>query len=173
VDTTSSFDNLHPLEIKVLTAFGMHPSEPTLTTEHLADATQLEPSQLSMAIEWLLAKQLLTITSESVTRVASLTPLGNTYFEQSSPIEHILSAAKNASSHGKRLTIPDLQTKEGLDPSDVSKAVGRLKKEGALLIVQGGCLESTGRPSPSADAMRVLLQELHETPKAVESFPES
>ncbi len=173
VDTTSSFDNLHPLEIKVLAAFGTHPSGSTLATEQLADATQLEPSQLSMAIEWLLAKQLLTITSETVTPVASLTPLGATYFEQSSPIEYVLSAARNASSNGRRLTIPDLQTQEGLDPSVVSKAVGRLKKEGALLIMQGGCLESTGRPSPSADAMRVLLRELHEAPKAVESFPEA
>ena len=172
MDTTSSFDNLHPLEIKVLDAFGPHPSGHELTTEHLADATKLESSQLSMAIEWLLAKQLLVITSETITPVASLTPLGVTYFEQSSPIEHVLSEARNASSHGRRLTIPDLQAQEGLDPSVVSKAVGRLKKEGALLIMQGGCLESTGRSSPSADAMRMLLQELHETPKAVESFPE-
>lgn len=173
VDTTSSFDNLHPLETKVLAAFAVRPSGATLSTEQLADATQLEPSQLSMAIEWLLAKQLLSVTSETVTPVASLTSLGVTYFERSSPIEYILSAAREASSNGRRLTISDLHVKEGLDPSDVSKAVGRLKKEGALLIVQGGCLESTGRPSPSAEAMRTLLRELHEAPRAVESFPES
>src|SRR6476646_7081895 len=59
VDTTSSFDNLHPLEIKVLSAFGTDPSGAVLTTERLAAATALEPSQLSMAIEWLLAKRLL------------------------------------------------------------------------------------------------------------------
>jgi phenylalanyl-tRNA synthetase alpha chain len=173
VDTTSSFDNLHPLEIKVLTAFGAHSPGTTLTTEQLSEATQLEPSQLSMAIEWLLAKQLLTVRSETITPIASLTSLGETYFERYSPIERILSAARDASSTGKRLTIPDLHTKEGLDPSDVGKAVGRLKKEGALLIVQGGCLESTGRPSPSAEAMRALLRELHEGPRAVESFPEA
>ena len=173
VDTTSSFDNLHPLEIKVLTALGTHPPETALATEKLAEATKLESSQLSMAIEWLLAKQLLAVTSETVTPIASLTPLGETYFERYSPIERIISMAREASSNGKRLTIPDLQSKEGLDPSEVSKAVGRLKKEGALLIVQGGCLESTGRPSPSADAMRALLRELHRGPRAVESFPES
>jgi len=173
VDTTSSFDNLHPLEIKVLTAFDRHPSGSALATEQLAEATQLEPSQLSMAIEWLLTKHLLAVTSETVTPFASLTPLGETYFEQSSPIERILSAARDASSHGRRLTIPDLHAKEGLDPSDVSKAVGRLKKEGALLIVQGGCLESTGRPSPSADAMRAILRQLHDGPCAVDHFPEA
>jgi len=172
VDTTSSFDNLHPLEIKVLTAFGVGPSGTVLTTEQLAAATALEPSQLSMAIEWLLAKQLLVVQSETITPVASLTPLGETYFEQSSPIERILSAARDASGTGKRLTIPDLHAKEGLDPADVSKAVGRLKKEGALLIVQGGCLESTGRPSPSTEAMREILQQLHDAPCEMEQFPE-
>src|SRR5512147_1632267 len=108
VDTISSFDNLHPLEIKVLTAFGADPSGAVLTTERLAAATALEPSQLSMAIEWLLAKQLLVVQSETITPVASLTPLGETYFEQYSPIERILSAARDASGTGKRLTIPDL-----------------------------------------------------------------
>lgn len=170
MDRSALIDGLHPLEIKTLTAFG---SDGVLSTEQLAAATGLEPSQLSMAVEWLLAKQLLLVTSETVTALASLTPLGETYFEQYAPIERILSAARDASSTGKRLTIPDLHAKEGLDPSDVSKAVGRLKKEGALLIVQGGCLESTGRPSPSADAMRVLLRELHNGPREVDGFPEA
>ena len=171
MDRSALIDGLHPLEIKTLTAFGL--GSGVLSTEQLAAATGLEPSQLSMALEWLLAKQLLLVTSETVTPLVSLTPLGETYFEGYAPIEHILSAARDASSTGKRLTIPDLHAKEGLDPSDVSKAVGRLKKEGALLIVQGGCLESTGRPSPSADAMRMLLRELHEGPREVGSFPEA
>ena len=76
------------------------------------------------------------------------------------PIERVLSAAREAGQTGKRLTIQDIQAKEGLEPSDVSKAVGSLKKEGAVLIVQGGCIESTGRTSPTAEAMRALLQEL-------------
>lgn len=170
MDRSALIDGLHPLEIKTLTAFG---PDGVLSTEQLAAATGLEPSQLSMAVEWLLAKQLLLVTSETVTPLASLTPLGETYFERYAPIERILSAARDASGTGKRLTIPDLHAKEGLDPSDVSKAVGRLKKEGALLIVQGGCLESTGRPSPSADAMRTLLRELHKGPREVDGFPEA
>ena len=55
----------------------------------------------------------------------------------------------------------------------MSKAVGRLKKEGVLLIVQGGCIESTGRPSPTAEAMRSLLQQLHQGERELASFPES
>lgn len=173
MDISALIDSLHPLEIKVLTAFGAHPAGATLATEQLATATELEPSQLSMAIEWLLAKNLLAVDSETVTPVVSLTNIGETYFETSAPIERILAAAREVASTGKRLTIPDLHTKEGLDPSDVSKAVGRLKKEGVLLIVQGGCIESTGRASPSAEAMRTLLQQLHEAPRELESFSES
>lgn len=172
MDISALIDSLHPLEIKVLTAFGTSPVGVSLAIEQLATATALEPSQLSMAIEWLLAKQLLAIDSETITPVVSLTNIGETYFEQSSPIERVLAAAREVASTGKRLTIPDLHAKAGLDPSDVSKAVGRLKKEGVLLIVQGGCIESTGRPSPSAEAMRALLQQLHEAPRELESFSE-
>jgi len=126
-----------------------------------------------MAIEWLLAKGLLSVQSETRTPVVSLTSVGEGYCEQSSPIERVLSAAREASGSGKRLTIPDFSTNAGLDPTDVSKAVGRLKKEGALLVIQGGCLESTGRPSPSAESMRALLRQLHEAPRELEAFSES
>ncbi|WP_455389014.1 phenylalanine--tRNA ligase subunit alpha [Petrachloros mirabilis] len=169
---SSLIDSLHPLEIKVLTAFGAKPSGVTLETEQLAAATELEPAQLSMAVEWLLAKSLLSIDKETVTPIVSLTNVGELYWEQQSPVERVLAAAREAAGTGQRLTIQDLQSREGLDPSDVSKAVGRLKKEGVLLIVQGGCIESTGRPSPTADQVRTLLQLLHDGPRELQSFEE-
>ncbi|MCC2640938.1 MAG: pheS [Nitrospira sp.] len=152
-------DNLHPLESKVLLALTRQPDCPA-TLDQLAESTHLEPSQLSMAVEWLLAKSLITVHAETVTHIASLTSIGESYFEKHAPIERVLSAAREAGQTGKRLTIQDIQGKEGLDPSDVSKAVGTLKKEGAILIVQGGCIESTGRNSPTAESMRALLQKL-------------
>ncbi|MBD0315187.1 MAG: phenylalanine--tRNA ligase subunit alpha [Nitrospiraceae bacterium] len=164
MNISDSFDSLHPLEVKLLQAFGSS-SGIILSTEQLAAGTDLEPSQLSMAVEWLLAKGLLVIHSETVTPTVTLTAVGESYVASSAPIERILAAVREAATAGKRLTIPDLQTMEGLDPSDVSKAVGRLKKEGVLLIVQGGCIESTGRPSPSAEALRALLRLVHENPR--------
>jgi phenylalanyl-tRNA synthetase alpha chain len=124
-----------------------------------------------MAIEWLLAKLLLTVESERVTPVVSLTKIGELYFEKYSPIERVLSAARDAATTGKRLTIQDIRTREGLEPVDVSGAVGCLKKEGAVLIIQGGCIESTGRPSPTAEAIRSLLQQLHGAPRELHAFP--
>ena len=154
-------------------AFGAKPSGATLDSEQLAAATELDPSQLSMAVEWLLAKSLLAIDKETVTPIVSLTNVGELYYEKRSPIEQVFAAARGVDGTGQRLTIQDLQSKEGLDPSDISKAVGRLKKEGVLLIVQGGCIESTGRSSPTVEQVRALLQQLREGPRELQSFPEA
>jgi phenylalanyl-tRNA synthetase alpha chain len=126
-----------------------------------------------MAVEWLLAKSLVTIQTETVTPMVSLTKVGEEYYQTASPIERVLAAAREATGTGRRLTIPDLQSQGGLDPSDVSKAVGRLKKEGVLLIIQGGCIETTGRPSPTTDALRALLGQVHDSPKELKSFSDS
>ncbi|MBX3236167.1 MAG: phenylalanine--tRNA ligase subunit alpha [Nitrospiraceae bacterium] len=164
-------DNFHPLESKVLLSLvSSAGSAPTL--DQLAESTGLEPSQLSMAIEWLLAKSLIVVQKETVTPIASLTKVGEVYFDQHSPIERVLSAAREAGQTGRRLTIQDIQGQAGLEPSEVSKAVGTLKKEGAILIVQGGCIEGTGRPSPTAETMRSLLQELRGGARELQSFAE-
>ena len=164
-------DNLHPLESKVLLALAPPQSAPP-TLDQLASTAGLEPSQLSMAVEWLLAKSLIAVHAETVAHIASLTPIGEAFCDQAAPIERVLSAAREAGQTGKRLTIQDIQSKEQLEPSDVSKAVGTLKKEGAILIVQGGCIESTGRNSATAEAMRALLQELRGGQRDLETFAE-
>ncbi|KXK01942.1 MAG: Phenylalanine--tRNA ligase alpha subunit [Nitrospirae bacterium] len=164
-------DNLHPLESKVLLAMLPQQDRPA-TLDHLVPATGLEPSQLSMAIEWLLAKSLIAVHSETVASIASLTPTGEVYFDKYAPIERVLSTAKEAGRTGKRLTIQDIQAQEGLEASEVSKAVGTLKKEGAILIVQGGCIESTGRNSTTAESMRALLQELRGGARELQSVAE-
>jgi phenylalanyl-tRNA synthetase alpha chain len=164
-------DNLHPLECSVLLALSREADSPR-TLDQLAEPTGLDPSQLSMAVEWLLAKSLIAIHAETVAHLASLTPVGQLYVEQLSPIERVLSAAQEAGHTGKRLTIQDIQAKEGLEQSEVSKAVGSLKKEGAVLIVQGGCVESTGRTSITVEAMRTLLQELRSGQRELHTFAE-
>ena len=173
MDISALIDSLHPLEIKVLTTLAARPSGTVLDSDQLATAAELEPSQLSMAVEWLLTKSLIVVHAETVTPIVSLTKVGDEYYQAASPIERVLAAARDAAGTGKRLTIPDLQAQDGLDPADVSKAVGRLKKEGALLIVQGGCVETTGRPSPTTEVLRALLQQIHGSSKELKSFPEA
>src|SRR5512132_937977 len=118
-------DNLHPLESNVLLALSRRSDQPP-TLDQLAETTGLEPSQLSMAVEWLLAKSLIAVHAETFAHLVSLTPLGELYCEKYSPIERVLSAAREAGQIGKRLTIQDIQATEGLEPSEVSKAVGNL-----------------------------------------------
>ncbi len=168
--SSAVIDSLHPLEIKVLTTLGAHQPETILDSEQLASAAELEPSQFSMAVEWLLAKELIVVQTETVTPVVSLTKIGEEYLRGAAPIERVLEAAREAAGTGKRLTIPDLQSQDGLDPSDVSKAVGRLKKEGVLLIVQGGCIETTGRSSQTVDALRSVLQQLEASSRELATF---
>ena len=95
-----------------------------VSQEQLARDASLEPSQLSMAVEWLLAKGLISVKAETVAQVVSLTKVGETFLETCSPIERVLSAARDAGQTGRRLTIQDIQPKEGLEPGDVSGAIG-------------------------------------------------
>lgn len=170
MEISNIIDSLHPLEIKVLTTLGARQPAVALKSEELAVAAELEPSQLSMAVEWLLSKALIEIQAEIVTPVVSLTKIGEEYYQTAAPIERILAAARDAAGTGKRLTIGDLQAQPGLESSDVSKAVGRLKKEGVLLIIQGGCIETTGRSSPTTEALRPLLEEVHGASRELTSF---
>ncbi|MDE3017748.1 MAG: phenylalanine--tRNA ligase subunit alpha [Nitrospirota bacterium] len=175
MDPHAQIGSLHPLEIKVLIALRQHQalqSRP-LRQEDIGHAAGLEPSQLSMAVEWLLAKALIRVESEVVTPIASLSKVGERYFEKYAPIERILSVVRDAKQTGKRITIQDLQVREGLEPSEMSGAVGSLKKEGAIRIVAGGHVEATGAPSPLTESLRTLLKDLHGAPRELHAFPEA
>jgi len=174
VDIPSIINSLHPLEVKVLAALtpdAARPSRGPLRQEDIAQATGLEPSQLSMAVEWLLAKTLIKVESEVVTPIVSLSKVGERYFEKYSPVERILSAVRDAKQTGKRLTIQDIQAQEKLEPSEMSGAVGSLKKEGSIRVVTGGTLEATGAPSPLAESLRTLLKGLRGMPRELTAFP--
>ncbi len=172
VDTPALISSLHPLEIKVLLALREAPGRSPLKEQQLGQSAALEPSQLSMAVEWLLAKSLVSVASEKTTPIVSLTKLGGQYFEKYAPIERILSKVRKASETGKRLTIQDIQSQEGLEPTEVSSAVGCLKKEGAIRIVTGGHVESTGAASPTTEALRELLKQLRGAPRDLQAFQE-
>lgn len=178
VDRSSLAGSLHPLEIKVLTALSQQRPGPSsvfpapLRDDQLAQTAGLEPSQLSMAVEWLLAKTLIHVESEKVSPIVSLTKVGGRYFEKYSPVERVLSAVRDAGQTGKRLTIQDIQSREALETSEMSSAVGCLKKEGAIRIMPGGYVEATGTSSQTAEAIRTLLGLLRGTSKDLLTFPD-
>lgn len=49
-----------------------------------------------------------------------------------------------------------------MSSDDISKAIGVLKREGAIVIEKGGVIRATGKPSPTADAMREVLNSFYE-----------
>ena len=166
-------DNLHPLEMKVLTVLAEAGASSSVAEGHILKAADLELAQFSMASEWLLTKSLIQVVSETVTSSASLTPTGEEYCSHLAPVERILSALQSAADAGMGLTIRDIQTKEGLEPKEISRAVGALKAEGAIQVVAGGFMEMTGQPSPTAEAVRELLQTLHGARRSLSEFSET
>ncbi|MFQ5991544.1 MAG: phenylalanine--tRNA ligase subunit alpha [Nitrospiraceae bacterium] len=168
----SPLDSLHPLEVKVCTALKEAPPPGSLSEEQIAQATSLEPSQLSMAVEWLLTKSLIRVESHRVIQIAALTEVGEHYFEQYAPLERILSAVQESGRSGRQLSIKEFESKEGYESGDISSSIGSLKKEGVIRIVQGGYIEVTGKPSVAAETLRAILQQLHDAPRELQLFSE-
>lgn len=173
VEHSSLLDRLHPLEIKVLLALGKASSRGPLAEEDIVKDAGIESSQLNMAAEWLLAKSLIHVGSEEVASFVSLTEIGQHYFEKYAPIERILSTLRDAAERGAHLTVQEIQAREQLEPSEISGAIGCLKKEGAVQIVAGGVVEATGKPSATAESLRSLLQQLRGERRALGAFSEA
>jgi phenylalanyl-tRNA synthetase alpha chain len=161
-------DSLHPLEIQVLRALGKD-STP-LTDLQLAQLTDLADSQVSMAVGWLLTKQLVSLVSETTTTLVSLTAVGIQFQQSSSPPEWILQTIDRAAQEGASCTVKDLQATKQFQPSELSRAIGILKKEGALQLGTGGTLETTGQLSATVEALRSLLNDIHEGSCPLNSF---
>ena len=161
-------DSLHPLEIQVLRALEKDPRP--LTDLQLVQYTDLAASQVSMAVGWLLTKQLVSLASETTTTFASLTAVGMQFQQSASPPEWILQTVQGALQKGTSLTVKDLQATGQFQPTELSRAIGLLKKEGVLQLGAGGILEITGQTSATVQDLRALLNQIHEGSRPLESF---
>ena len=150
-DVSALLDGLHPLEVRVLLAFGERSSAAEAA---LLDASGLDASRLSMALGWLLTKDAVRIERETVTRRASLADAGKRYATDRIPELRILTWLKE----GQRLTVGDLRANRGLEPDEVSGAVGGLKGMGAIRIAEGGVLEAV--PGVDLAELDMLQQEI-------------
>lgn len=128
------FDSLHPLENKVLLCFDQ---QETVAASDILKSSGLDESRLDMASGWLQSKNLLEVTGESVTSLVALTETGEEYRSKGTPEMRIIQALKE----GKQFTVKDVIQSWGMDPSEVSSAVGALKENGVIRVVQGGILE--------------------------------
>ncbi len=133
-EPTKLLESLHPLESKVLLCFA---SQETLPAKNILTVAGLDESRLDMASGWLQTKGLIEVKDESITTQVSLTETGRDYFEKGTPEMRIIGALRE----GKKFTVKDVIQSWGMDPTEVSSAVGALKEAGVVRIVQGGMLE--------------------------------
>jgi len=158
-------DGLHPLEVRVLLAFGEVPSAAEAV---LREASGLDASRLSMALGWLLTKEAIRIEHETVTRRASLAEAGERYAADLVPELRMLEWL----AVGERLTVADLRAGRGLEPDEVSGAVGALKGLGAIRIVEGGVLEAVpGVDVAEFHALQRLIAALRDEGSRVMGHP--
>ena len=168
MNTQVQYDSLHPLEIHLLTA--LFSQSTALSDTKFAELTSLDPSQISMALGWLHAKAFIYIESETMTHFVGLTDVGRGYVSSGEPTEWILQSCKAATQDGNVLTVKDLQATETFQPTELSRAIGLLKKEGTIQMVSGGAIKTTGTPSFTAKTLKKLLRQLESSTTALSSF---
>ena len=172
-DWAALAESLHPHEVKVVTELDAAPGQEGLTEEALAKGSGLEGAQVSTALGRLQVKGVVAIRSEVTRQLVSLTETGELYFERYAPIVRIISALRTAAETGAHLTIKDLQAREGLDPGELSGAVGELKQENVIRIVAGGVVELTGAASRTAESLQRLIQRIKGVPALLSEFDPS
>lgn len=169
MDRQTILDSLHPLEVNTLSVLCQ--AQAPLTDEQLAEKGELDPSQVSMAIGWLQAKTLIQVKSETPITLVSLTDIGKRYKEELSPLEWILASIEENREKSEPITVKTLQDRGQFLPTELSRAIGHLKKEDVIRLAPGGILETSGTPSPTAASLRSLLNTLGESPQVFDSFP--
>jgi len=125
MDTKTLVRTLHPLEIKVLSRYGL---EEDLSSSRLAEDLGYKEGQANQAFSWLVAKGLAQESGRLVRTVYELTPLGAEWFSKGTPDERIL---RFLSEKGPA-KLPEICSGLGLEQRDVGSAFGTLSKEGAL-----------------------------------------
>src|SRR5512147_439893 len=127
-DLTKLIESLHPLENKVLLCFT---GAESLSAPDVQKLSGLDESRLDMASGWLQTKGLLDVKDESITSFVSLTETGKEYLEKGTPEMRIINALRQ----GKQFTVKDVIQSWGMEPTEVSSAVGALKESGVMQIV--------------------------------------
>jgi phenylalanyl-tRNA synthetase alpha chain len=146
MDAHNLIRTLHPLEVKVLLAYG---PEDELDAERLKRELGYRDGQDSQAFSWLVAKGFAAESSRIPRTIFEITQLGRDTERDGTPEERIL--AHLSSSGASR--IPEIVAAVGLDQRTVGSAFGQLAKEGLLAmdvdkraaLVQGASLPARVR----------------------------
>ena len=138
-DISKLAESLHPLEKKVLAL--LHGRDRTSEEEILQRDRSLQASQLSMALGWLLTKNVVKVVDEKKQELVSLTEAGKGYAEHQNPA---LRMANDIQQRGQ-VSIRELQQRTDMEAEEKSSAIGALKESGAVKVAPGGLLEMADR----------------------------
>src|SRR3989337_1724955 len=133
-DLNSMVESLHPLEINILFVFE---AGKAVDDNLLIKEASIEQSQKDMAIGWLLAKGILSVTGETVARSVVLTEAGARYFDLKIPALRIFQSIKANPDY----SMSDVKGRDDIEPAEISSAVGLLKEKGIIKVAAGGRLE--------------------------------
>ncbi len=136
-------EGLHPLEKQLLRFFA---SAPRWDDPSVIANSGLKPAQVSTAIEWLLAKKIIAVSSDQVHSMVRLTEVGEGYAAQKNPA---LRMAEEILERGE-VSIRDLQQRADMESEEKSRAIGALKASGAVSVVSGGLLKISDEARLSA-----------------------
>src|SRR4030065_567331 len=131
---TNIAENLQPLELKILFVFEAGKS---VEDNILIKEASIEQSQKDMAIGWLLAKGIRTVTGETVERSVVLTETGERYSDLKITELRIFQSVKDNTGY----SMSDVKGRDDIEPAEISSAVGLLKEKGIFKITAGGRLE--------------------------------
>jgi phenylalanyl-tRNA synthetase alpha chain len=136
-DIAQLIAGLHPLEKKVLVAL-KNAERPQWESE-LQQQAGLDEARLSMALGWLQSKEVVSLDREETTTMVSLTELGERYKRLLIPEIRLIKEIRT----NRQITIQKLREASELDPTELSAALGNLKKSGVMRIAPGGILQLT------------------------------
>ncbi|MHC5037377.1 MAG: phenylalanine--tRNA ligase subunit alpha, partial [Planctomycetota bacterium] len=147
--------NLHPLEVKLLRAFGTQPLA-EWSEKDLAQEAGITEAQHRRAVELLVNRKLVVRSREKIDEGVALTETGMGWAEAGLPEVRVLRAVIQSG----ETTVGDLKGQLGLEPTEVGPAVGALKKSGALEIGPGGILRAVPEKAEVYERLQTFASEL-------------
>ena len=127
MELSATIRSLHPLEVRVLRAFG---PQDELSTQRLERELGFKPGHANQAFSWLSGKGFLAEARRVKRTLYELTELGREYAAKGTPEERLVALVE---AEGPR-ALPDLCARLGLENKDAGSAFGQLSKEGVLTM---------------------------------------
>ncbi len=127
-------EGLHPLEKQVLRLFS---EKESIDPQALVEGSGLKPAQISSALQWLLAKEVISVSDETENQIVRLTDIGQKYAEAKNPP---LRMAEEILARGE-VPIRELQQRRDMEQEEKSRAIGALKTKGVVEVVPGGAFK--------------------------------